>query len=314
MLTNLYVSLKEVFPLFAMMAIGYLVKNMGMVDKPALKKMNAMCFNVFMAFMMFNNVYTLDLQSAFSPKLMLYMIGGMLFLTFAGVLLVTRYEPDNSRRGVLIQAVYRGNFVVLGFPLVSSLYGADSLAIPTLMISIVVPYMNVMSVVLLTYYSGNRRPGLWLYLKEVVTNPYIVAAALGFICLGFHITLPDMVYSVVKDMAAVANPLALVILGASFTFENVAKYRRELVFSCSLKLLIFPAILIIIGILLGFREIELMTAVACFATPTAIASHAMAQQLGGDADLAGVNVVICTALSVITLFLWIFVLKTFGLL
>jgi len=314
MIDNLIVSVKAVFPLFAIMAIGWFIKRRGLVDDQTLKKMNAVCFKVFMAFMMFNNVYSMDMSRAMRPKLMLYAIVSLLLVTSISLFLVIVFEKDNRRRGVLAQAMLRGNFVVLGLPMVESLYGAAALDVPTMLVSFVVPYYNIVCVIILTYFSGNDRPGFLYFVKEVLTNPYIVAAALGFLCLGLHITLPEMVESTIHSLAQAANPLALIILGAGFTFGNVKKYRKELISSCSLRLVLFPGLVLGIGILLGFREVELMTLLTIFATPTAIASHAMAQHLGGDADLAGVNVVICTAVSILTLFLWVFALKSFGFL
>lgn len=46
------------------------------------------------------------------------------------------------------------------------------------------------------------------------------------------------------------------------------------------------------AVLLGIRDVSLATLIAVFASPTAVSSYPMAQQLGGDADLAAAQVVL----------------------
>ena len=65
-----------------------------------------------------------------------------------------------------------------------------------------------------------------------------------------------------------------------------------------------------LAVMLGFRGVELVTLIAVFATPCAVAGFAMAQQMQADAELAGNCVVYSSALSCLTIFGWVFLLKT----
>ena len=64
----------------------------------------------------------------------------------------------------------------------------------------------------------------------------------------------------------------------------------------------------------GFSPEERFVIFACFATPSAAASYAMASGMGCDGELAGQFVVWGTALSILTLFLWIFFMGQAGIL
>jgi predicted permease len=79
------------------------------------------------------------------------------------------------------------------------------------------------------------------------------------------------------------------------------------------RLLVFPAVGLIGGALMGFTGIKLLTLVAIFASPSAVTSFTMAQQMDSDYELAGNCVVFSSAISCFTMFLWIFVLKSMGL-
>ena len=67
-----------------------------------------------------------------------------------------------------------------------------------------------------------------------------------------------------------------------------------------------------IAIALGMRDVELVTLIAIYATPCAVAGFAMAQQMHADAELAGNCVVYSSALSCVTIFGWVCLLKSLG--
>ncbi|MCD8124381.1 MAG: AEC family transporter [Lachnospiraceae bacterium] len=310
---GLIVSLRAVFPIFSMLVIGYWARWKGIVDDPSIKKMNALCFQVFMTAMMFYNVYSMDLESDLNPRLMAFAIAAILTILAVATVIVLWRVKENAKRGVIIQAIYRSNFVVLGLPLITAVYGSEAAGVPTVLISVVTPLYNFFAVIILEIFNGTK-PSVGKIAKNVILCPYILGAiaAMFFVVTGLQ--LPEVIVSLIQTLGQVASPLAIVILGASFSFGNVRKYAGVLAVICSVRLLLIPGITLTVAAALGFREVELMTVVALFATPTAIASYAMAQQLGGDADLAGVEVVMSTMLSVVTLFFWIFLLKNLGLL
>jgi predicted permease len=69
-----------------------------------------------------------------------------------------------------------------------------------------------------------------------------------------------------------------------------------------------------VGVLLGYRGVYIGALLAMAASPTAVASFAMAQNMGGDAELAGQAVVVTSAASIVTLFFWVFALSSAGVL
>ena len=68
-----------------------------------------------------------------------------------------------------------------------------------------------------------------------------------------------------------------------------------------------------LGALLGFRAETLVPILIYFGAPTAVSSFPMAQQMDGDGELAASLVVFTSALSILTIFLWVFALKTLSL-
>ena len=141
----------------------------------------------------------------------------------------------------------------------------------------------------------------------------ILGAICGTIFLVLGIPLPKVILKPVSQLAAATTPMALIILGASFKAGSYHEHLPQLVGCVLGRLIIVPTIMLSLAIFVGFRGVELVTLMAIFATPCAVAGYAMAQQMGSDADLAGNCVVYTTVLSCFTIFGWVFVLKTLGL-
>ena len=311
MLSNFFVALGGVVPLFCLMAVGVFVKRSRLLTEEELLHMNRMVFRVFFFFMMFYNIYISDPGTAFQPLLMLFGAGGVLFtaLVFTGI--VCRIEQDNARRGPMIQAIFRSNYVLMGIPLVGNIFGDAAIAIPTMMIAAIVPLYNVLGVFVLETFRGGRFDLLHI-LRGVIMNPMILGAIAGVFCRLVSLSIPAPVLKPVAQIAAATTPVALIILGASFHGGSYQAHLRQLVFSVASRLVIVPAIMLSLAIALGFRGVELVTLIAVFATPCAVASFAMAQQMQADAELAGNCVVYSSALSCFTIFGWVFLLKTLG--
>ena len=312
MVSNLIVAICAVIPLFFLMLVGFAVKKMRLLTELELAHVNRMVFKIFFFFMMFYNIYTTDLAETFRPHLMLFGALGVLASALIGGIIICLIEKSNKRRGAMIQAIFRSNFVIMGIPIISNIFGDDQLAIPTMMIAIIVPIYNIVSVFILETFRGGHfyLPGILL---GVLKNPMILGAILGAAFLFLGIPIPKPVLKPIGQVAAATTPVALIILGASFKGGSFHNHLPQLVGCVLARLIIVPTIMLGLAIFLGFRGIELVTLVAIFATPCAVAGFAMAQQMNSDAELAGNCVVYTSALSCLTIFGWIFLLKTLGM-
>jgi len=307
-LSNFFVALGGVVPLFCLMAVGVFVKRARLLTEEELKHMNRMVFRVFFFFMMFYNIYISDPGTAFQPLLMTFGAGGVLLTALVFGIIVCRIEPDNARRGPMIQAAFRGNYVLMGIPLVANIFGDAAIAIPTMMIAVIIPLYNILGVFILETFRGGRFDLLHI-LRGVLMNPMILGAIAGALCRLVQLPIPAPILKPIAQIAAATTPVALVILGASFHGGSFHAHLRQLIFSVASRLVLVPAIVLACAVALGLRGVELVTLIAIFATPCAVAGFAMAQQMKADAELAGNCVVYSSALSCFTIFGWVFLFK-----
>lgn len=306
------IAFHAIVPLFLIIAMGFGVKRLGWIGPEDVRRFNKVCFYTFMPVMLFYNIYTSDFSHAVRLPYALFVVGMALAMILLAFLITLAAEKTPERRGVMIQAAFRSNFVLLGLPIAEELLPGANFGITALMIAIVVPIYNMMSVVVLEYFRGGK-PKLGEVLLAVIRNPLIIASIVGLLMKALHITLPEVLVSFAGKMNSAATPLILLLLGASFETREIARYKKELLVCVGLRLVVFPGAILTLAAALGLRDIEFVTVLAMTAAPTAVNSFNMAQQLGGDSQLAGSAVVVSTAASFFTLFVWITLFKQLGM-
>jgi len=311
-MNNFIVSLNVVLPLFIMMALGYFLRRIRLFDDHSLGVMNNLVFRAFLPILLFIDIYHADLKSVFDLKLTLFAVGSVIVVFLILLVLIPLMEKENCRRGVLIQSIFRSNFIIFGLPVATALYGPDCAGITSVLIAFVIPLYNVLAVMTLEIFRGGKT-NIKKVLIGIVTNPLVIAAALGILMLLTGIKLPTVVESSADTISKVATPLALIVLGGSFSFKTIRCCAKQITIGLAGKLIIYPGIFITLAALLGFQGVQLVVLGAMFGAPTAVTSYIMAQQMEGDGELAANLVVFGSAVSVITNFLWIFILKQLSL-
>ena len=309
---NLILSFNVVLPLFLCILLGYFLRRIHMVDTPSLNTMNKLCFKVFLPIYLFNNIATTNLAAAFNGKLLAVAYFGVIAQFILLMLLIPRMEKENPRRGVLIQAMFRSNFALFGLPLALSLCGTEKVGPTSILVGLTVPLFNILAVVSLESFRGGK-PSVKKMAKGIATNPLIIASLLGIVFNLLDFTLPSAVQKSVNDLGGVATPLSLVALGGSFTVSKVKEYKKQLTIGVLGRLVFSPLLMVSVGILLGFRNEMLIPLLIMSGAPTAVSSFPMAQQMDGDGELAAGLVVFTSGFAILSMFLWIFVLKQIGM-
>lgn len=305
---NLILSLNVVLPLFITMSLGYFLKYLNMFDNNTLDTMNNITFKSFLPMLLFYNIYKTDLQGVFNLKLMIFSATCVIALYLILYLIVPLIEKDNKKRGALLQGLFRSNFVIFGIPITESLFGSEKVGVAALLIAVIVPLFNILSVIALETFRGGK-PDFRKISIGIIKNPLIIASCLGILTLLLKIKIPTAIEKTISDVSKIATPLSLILLGASFKFDNIKKYLKQTTIAVVGKTILTPCIILPICIMFGYRGVELTTLMIIFAAPTAISSFTMAQQMDSDSDLAGQIVVFTSAFYVVTVFMLIFILK-----
>ena len=310
-MSNFILSINVVAPLFLTIAFGYYIKKINLVDDYSLKKMNNLIFKTFLPMLLFINVYNTKIEGGINMRLMIFAPAAILITFLSACIIIPFVEKENRKRGVLVQAIFRSNFVLFGLPVVLSLFGDNGAGVTSMLIAVIVPMFNFLAVIILEIFRGGKI-NLKEILKGIATNPLILASMLGILMLILHIKLPMLLEKTISDMSKIATPLALIVLGGSFKVEKINSNIKQLCIGIIGKLIIVPLIFIPVAIHLGFRNIELASVMIMLSAPVAVSSFTMAEQMDADGELAAQLVVFTSMLSVITIFMYVFVMKQLG--
>lgn len=308
-------SINATLPVFLTIVIGYLLKRFGFFDEQFTTAADRFTFRITLPVLLFKDIATSDLSRGYDIRFMLFCMGvscvGFLLIWGGAVLFIKNREQI----GAFAMASFRGSAAVLGIALVKNIYGSTGLA--PLMVVSVVPFYNAFSVIVLTIYAKRgegetQKIPFGQIVKQIVTNPLIlaVAAALPFTLL--HITIPTIPLKVLSNLADLATPFALVILGAGFEFAS-AKSKVGLTLAASfIKTVGLPLVCVPIAVRLGFRNEALVAISVMLASPTTVACYIMAKNMKNDSQLVSSIVMVTTLVASVTITAMIFVLKSLG--
>ena len=320
-------ALNAILPIVITVSIGYVLKRIGFLNEGFSKMANKLVFRVLLPIMLFLNVYKIESIADMDFGYILYVLAALLFIFAFSIPLVLSVSKRAGARGALLQAVFRSNYALIGIPLAQSLAGETGVAVATLLSAVTIPLLNILAVVSLSVFrEGGEKPSIKKILMEIVKNPLIIGVVAGVAVLGvralfvqwsvdFRLSEVTAVYSVMNQLSSMATPLALMVLGAQFEFSAVRSLRREIIFGTAMRCAIVPLIGIG-GAFLFFRNqfnaAHFGAFIAMFATPVAVSSVPMAQEMDGDAILAGQLVVWSTLVSAFSVFVASFLLRWAG--
>ena len=294
------------------MLVGFAARRFGVIGQEGVRQANSTVFRIFLPLLLCLNTMDAKLGGSVDVRTLLFAMAAILVSYAALFALAPKLCGEYNQRGVFIQGVVRSNYAIYGIPLVLMMYPNNDNALSALMVVAVVPLFNVLATVALILY-GEKNVSIWRMVRGVLFNPLIIGTVAGFVMWRLNWQLPSVLDVPFRSLSKVATPLALFLLGASLDFEKVRANRRLLTLSVMGRLILTPLIFLGLAIAVGIRGMSLAVLIAVFASPTAVSSYPMAQELGGDADFAAAQVVLTTTFSSLTVFLWIFALKALGL-
>jgi hypothetical protein len=308
------VAFNAVAPFLILLGIGYGAVRLKIADRDFMNKLNTLNFKLFFPFMMFYNVYNATPEDLPSVKLMLTGPISLILVVVLLLLIVPRIVKENPRRGTIIQAIFRSNFIIYGIPLTTYVFGNEKSSVCGMMVLIMVSLFNVCSVVVLEMFREGGKVRVKPLLLGVIKNPLMQGCIAGLLFYLLQIKLPVFITTPLSSLSGVATTLALVVLGANLKFEELRKNGRAISAVLITRLIVLPLVMLPIAWLIGLRGVELFLILMIYGTPVATASYPMAQNMGGDGQLAGQLVFVSTVVSLGTIFLFIFAMSSMGLL
>ena len=316
---NLLFSVNVVCPLFFLMALGHVCRQIRFVSDSFLTEANRFVFKFALPLMLFENIRSAMGRDFSNPRLVVVAVLGILIIIAVSTLIILPLVKRPGQRGAMIQGIYRSNFLIYGLPLATKMFGDEALEPLSLLLAVAVPLYNVAAVIILSVFSEtqsskpvNRVETFKQLGLNIICNPLIIGCAVGTFFGLLHIQLPAIVGQPLRELATIATPLGLFVMGGEFRFKNLQHNLLKVIGASLARLILIPLTAMIVCIYIGFKGVDLGVLLCLFATPSAVAGFIMAENMGCDSQLAGQIVVLTTLCSCFTIFLFILVMKNMG--
>lgn len=289
--------LTTIWPLFALILAGLALRRWGFPGDafwPAADRLNY--------FVLFPSLLVTSLAKAPLGDPALMKIAVAIFMTLAvscalfwGARGLRGWPP--RRFGPLLQGAIRFN-TYLGLAVVGSVFGPAGLAFAAVVIAVLVPTVNILSVVALTAGDGVRPAAL---VASLGRNPLILACLVGIAATLSGIGLPFGTDRFLGLFATASLPLGLLCVGAALRLAAARAETPTLLVNALVRLIAMPGLAALAATVIGLDGTALAVMVIVFALPTAPTSYVLTTQLNGDAGLMAGLVTLQTLLSAVTL-------------
>ena len=323
-MADLIFTLNKVLPIILIMVIGYLVKKVKLVNRETLLNINKLVFRVFLPTSIFMSLYNSNDLSDIDLKFVLFVLIGTTVIFIIGLFIAKQFIKDDLKKGPTLQAFYRANYAIIGIALTNEILGYTS-ATAAFAALIGIPLFNVYATIALTIFiKDGEKVTVKSTLIKILKNPIVIPCILGCLVLlirmgfqelGISFRLKDIefLYKAATDIGKIASPIAIFALGGLFEFSQVSESKKELTIVLIGRLIVVPFIMLFIGYkVLNFDKEVMAVLIGLFAAPVATSSAVMAKEMKNDGDYANQIVVWSTLLSMITIFVSIYVFRILG--
>lgn len=314
MLDNFIFSLSVALPIFLIMLSGFILKKRNIIKQDFINAANFIVFYIALPVKLFNSVSQSSVAANFDLKFITFAVVG----TTISVIIIYIYSKfivkEESKIGAFIHGTFRGNFVYVGFSLLENVTGAVG-PLASLVVAFVVPVYNVLAVLVLVLTNPKSRAKNQFKnaLKNIITNPLIIATALGIIASLINFRFPPLLQNTADYFDVLATPLALLTIGATFRVDKLFVDIKPAAAATFFKLIINPALAVLAAFLMGLGNKEIFLIYILFGVPTSISSAIITAAMDGDENLAASIVMMTTLGSVFSLTLFVFLFRAVGI-
>jgi hypothetical protein len=278
--------------------VGYILRKTGFMRDGFVDELNRLVYFIALPALLFSESSRIDFAG---------LAGGAPAIAFpiivavtAGIGLAAAIPLPPARRGPVVQAGFRANLAYLGLPIVSTTLGPDSLGAIAIVIAVGVVINTLLSIIILSVLKPTAESVHPLRrLARTLTNPLLVAVALGLLLAASGLSLPPVLTRPIDLLARMSLPLILLVLGLSLSFTELRQNLPSAILGAVLKLVVMPAVAwVVMKWVFASPELVTETVVLMASMPSAVATQTFAKAFDADSSVSASSVSLSTLLAV----------------
>ena len=301
--------LDVIIPVFLIIGFGYCTVWIKLFSIDTIDGLMKFTQNFAIPVLLFNAISKVDLVNIFNLNLFFsFYIGataGFIIGFLGSHYIFNRPLEDSVAIGF---CCLFSNSVMLGLPITERAYGNNALQHNFAIVSIHAPFCYFLGITVMELIKSTEKSVSGksvIILKAMFSNALVIGIVLGFLVNIFGVNLTKSIQASVDMITAVALPAALFGMGGI-----LYQYRPEgdagpIIMICAVSLIIHPAIVWGFGHQLNLTDAQMRSAVITAAMAPGINTYVFANMYGTAKRVASTGVLLSTALSICTVWVWL---------
>jgi len=299
--------LNTIIPIFAVIVLGWFARQKGFVPAEFLGPANRLVFYIAIPAMVFGAIAKSSLKTDFNPQVLGVTLAAILLSFGLGCLIGKMLHLPSQRSGTFVQTAFHGNLGYIGLAVAYYFLGSDGFASASILTGFIMILQNFLSVFVLQFYadgtSSSHSPRK--IISKIVGNPVILSAIFGIAFALTGAALPLIVVRTLDIISGMSLPLALLLIGASLSFDMIKSRFPHLLLASFIKLMVLPCVGVVLYSLWQVPPDLYVPGLILLASPTATISYVMAREMNGDPEFAVAAISSSTLLSAVTFVFWL---------
>lgn len=294
-------------PVFSLIVLGYFFKRFSFPSHEFWPMADKLTYYVLMPALLVQKLVTAKI----SQDSINFVLASLLAILFTTLILIVFNKLSPTKKPSftsIVQGGIRFNTYVF-LAICESVFKNQGLVLAAIILTFAIPFINIICVSIFALYSHNDKIDFKYLLKSIITNPLIIACAVGASINFLGLDLNISITKILDILGKAALPLGLMSVGYALQLRDIKDSKKDLLVSSLAKFVILPSLLYLFGIYFELSALMINVLVLYGLLPTAVSSYILARQLGGDTSLMTSIITVQTILSapLILVFLQIFI-------
>lgn len=304
--------LDVILPVFLVIGFGYVAVWRGLFPTSGVDALMKFSQHFAIPCLLFTAIIRLDLSVNINPLLLLSFYAGAMAGFFLGLFGARfMFQRDWEDAVAIGFCCLFSNSVLLGLAINERAYGAEALAGAYTIVAFHSPFCYGLGITAMEI-ARNRGQSPLLMARGVAQamfrNALVMAIAAGFVVNIAGIPIPGVLSDALDLVIRAALPTALFALGGVLVQYKPEGDARVIAMVCVISLLIHPAIMWTLGTALSVPKAIFNSGVLTAAMAPGVNVYIFANMYGRARRIAASSVLVATAISLLTAWMWLVVL------
>ena len=289
-------------PVFLLILLGYVMRRRALIPETFWVPAERITYFLFFPALLLNNTAKADFGNLDLLPMITASVIAVLGISILAGLLRPRLKLTGPSCTSVFQAFIRPN-VYLGIAAAFALYGDAGLTLVSVCVAVLVPLVNVLSVIVLVRHAAtDGEPSHWRQaIGPIARNPLIIACGLGALLNVSGAGLPSLAGSFLEILGRAALPVGLLAVGAGLDLAALKPSGRLVGLTSMIKLIALPGLTYTTCLIFGVNGLAVTIAVLYASLPNSATSYVLARQMGGDTALLAGSITASTLLAMLTM-------------